>query len=98
MHANDPIEKLINSTSFGYEFFLVSEALQLLGIRTIGDLPKLDPKRLLQNPSLNRQRAERLLRVLEKWQQLPFVKELNEHWSQPKFLKESALQPPLEEG
>ncbi len=97
MRADDPIEKLINSTSFGYEFFLVSEALQLLGIRTVGDLSKLDPKRLFKNPSLTRQRAERLLRVLEKWRQLPLVKELNEHWSQPKFLKESVLQPPLAE-
>ena len=94
IRVDDPIDKLINLTSFGYEFFRISEAVQLLGIRTVGDLSRLDPKRLLQNPSLNRQQAERLLGVLEKWQQLPFVKKLNEQWGQPKFLKESALQPP----
>jgi hypothetical protein len=81
VHADDPVEKLIGLTSFGSEFFLVSEAVPLLGIRTVGDLPKLDAKKLLQNPSLNPHRAQRLVGVVEKWQKLQSVMELTEQIS-----------------
>ena len=63
-------------TSFGYEFFRVSEAVQLLGICTVGDLQGLAPTKFLENPSLTPQRAKRLVQIIQEWRKNPLVQQL----------------------
>src|SRR2546428_7171601 len=67
MRLDEPIEKLTKLTTSGYESLLISQALRLLDVHTVEDLQALTPERLLQIPTLNQRRAERLFKALNKW-------------------------------
>jgi hypothetical protein len=77
MHGDGPIEEFIKLTSFGSASSLISQALQLLDIRTVGDLQRLAPVKFLENPSLDEKQAKRLFQVIQEWRKNSLVQQFS---------------------